>query len=145
VKIIVDTNIVFSAILSSRGKTGELLLNKPTEVEYVSPSFQLEELNSHAKKIIKLSGLNETEYQQIKAYVIQNIEFVNTDKISAVYWMKAYDMIKDLVEKDIPFLALTMELDGVLWTGDKKLVEALKNNQFNNTVSTYTIYKKYFG
>jgi predicted nucleic acid-binding protein len=145
VKIIVDTNIVFSAVLSSRGKIGELLLNKPAEVEYLSPSFLLEELSIHAEKIIKLSRLSEIEYQQIKAYVIQHIEFVDANSISADNWLKASDMIKDLDEKDIPFLALAMEAGGVLWTGDKKLIEALKRNHYANIASTDTIYQKYFG
>jgi predicted nucleic acid-binding protein len=82
VKIIVDTNIVFSAILSSRGKIGELLLNKPAEIQYLSPTFLLEELSLHTEKIIGLTGFNKLEYEVAKAYVIQHIQFININDIS---------------------------------------------------------------
>jgi predicted nucleic acid-binding protein len=145
VKIVVDTNIVFSAILSSRGKIGELLLNKPAEIEFLSPKFLLDELTFHTKKIISLTGFSETEYQQIKAYVIQHIEFIDSKNIAPEHWERSFDLIKEVDENDIPFLALTMEVNGLLWTGDKKLIKALQYKKFDNVVTTDIIYLKYFG
>ena len=144
-KIIVDTNIVFSAILSSKGKIGEHLLNKPSEIQYLSPGFLLEELTLHAQKIIDLTGLTETEYQQVKAYVIQHIEFIDIKKITLTNWERSFDLLHNVDEKDIAFLALTMEAGGVLWTGDKKLIKALQYKKFDNIITTDMIYLKYFG
>ncbi|MGZ3777300.1 MAG: PIN domain-containing protein [Mucilaginibacter sp.] len=144
-KIIVDTNIVFSAILNSHGKIGELLLNKPTEVQFLSPNFLLEELTFHSGKIIRLSNLNKVEYEEIKAYVIQHIEFIDIDMIGIGSWNKAAEMIGELDEKDIPFVALAIEIDAFLWTGDKKLTKELHRKKFDRVLATDMLYIKYFG
>ena len=144
-KIIVDTNIVFSAILNSHGKIGELLLNKPTEVQYLSPAFLLEELAFHSKKILKLANLNRVEYEEIKAYVIQHIEFIDINKISIKSWGHASEMIGEIDDKDVPFVALAIETNASLWTGDKKLIKELYNKKFDRVLITDTLYSKYFG
>ncbi|MGZ3836907.1 MAG: PIN domain-containing protein [Mucilaginibacter sp.] len=144
-KIIVDTNIVFSAILNSHGKIGELLLNKPTEVQFLSPNFLLEELTFHSGKIIRLSNLNKVEYEEIKAYVIQHIEFIDIGMIGIGSWNKAAEMIGELDEKDIPFVALAIEIDAFLWTGDKKLTKELHRKKFDRVLATDMLYIKYFG
>ena len=144
-KIIVDTNIVFSAILNSRGKIGELLLNKPSEVQYLSPRFLLEELTRHSEKIIGLTNFSKIEYEEVKAYVIQHIEFVDPDEISSENWVKASDMIGEIDDKDIPFVALALEAEAFLWTGDKKLIKGLHYKKYNAVLITDTLYSKYFG
>ena len=45
---------------------------------------------------------------------------------------KGYDLCKDVDEKDIPFVAITIELGGLLWTGDKKLRKGLEAKGFNS-------------
>jgi predicted nucleic acid-binding protein len=145
VKIIVDTNIIFSAILNSHGKIGELLLNKPTEVRYFSPAFLLEELHLHKEKILRLANIDKGEYEEIKEYVIRHIEFIDVDKIASRSWGKAAEMIGELDEKDIPFVALAIELDAFLWTGDKKLMKELHRKDFNDVLTTDVLYIKYFG
>ncbi len=124
---------------------GELLLNKPAEIQYLSPTFLLEELNLHTEKIIGLTGFNKLEYEVAKAYVIQHIQFIDINDISAKNWGLAYEMIGEIDEKDIPFVALAMDTNALLWTGDKKLIKGLHNKEFNRVLITDTLYSKYFG
>ena len=44
-------------------------------------------------------------------------------------------MCKEIDLKDISFVALALELDALLWTGDKKLKEGLENRHFINFMS----------
>ena len=46
--------------------------------------------------------------------------------------MKAFDLCKDIDEKDIPFVAVTIELDGLFWTGDKELRNGLESKGFTS-------------
>ena len=78
------------------------------------------------------------EYEQVKAYVIQHIEFIDSDNIAALNWEKAFDLLKGIDEKDTTFLALAMEIIGVLWTGDKKLINGLQHKKFDNIITTST-------
>jgi len=145
VKIVVDTNIIFSAIIHDKGKIGELLLNKPNDVQFLAPDFLLEELTNHTQKLLSLTGYSEDEYQQIKSFVTKPIEFIKSDEISKEYWETSFQILKDIDEKDTSFLALTMQVGGFLWTGDKKLIKGLKNKNYNNIVATDMLYTKYFG
>ena len=80
-RLVVDTNIVISAIINDKGKIGELLLNKPIDVHFFSPGFLLEELNIHTKKILNITGYSESEFQQIQLLVTNNIEFIDAGEI----------------------------------------------------------------
>ena len=45
---------------------------------------------------------------------------------------KVFDLCRDIDEKNIPFVAVTIELDGLLWTGDKKLRNGLESKGFDS-------------
>ena len=47
-------------------------------------------------------------------------------------YLEAYRLCKDIDEKDVPFVALTIELDCSLWTYDQPIKEGLKNKGFHN-------------
>jgi len=61
VKIIVDANIVFSGILNTKGKIGDLLINSENHFEFISPDFLRVEIYKHHKKLSKISGLSLNE------------------------------------------------------------------------------------
>jgi predicted nucleic acid-binding protein len=145
VNLVVDTNIVFSAIINDKGKIGELLLNKPAELHLMSPLFLLKELENHVDKILAITGYNEAEYQQIKSFVTKNIEFIDSAKINKENWGISYLLLKDIDEDDTSFIALNLEVNGILWTGDNKLIKGLQNKNYNNIITTDMLYTKYFG
>ncbi|HIH12377.1 TPA: hypothetical protein HA242_01515 [Candidatus Woesearchaeota archaeon] len=45
--------------------------------------------------------------------------------------MKAYDLCKEIDEDDAPFIALALEINGYLLTGDDKLKRGLKIKGFD--------------
>lgn len=48
-KIIVDTNIIFSAILNSQNTIGQLLL-RPNQLQFYSPHFLQIEIQNHFQR-----------------------------------------------------------------------------------------------
>ena len=143
--LVVDTNIIFSAIISDKGKIGELLLNKPFDLNFFSPTFLLDELDNHSKRILSITKYSEEEYLQIKSFVTKNIEFIDPDNVSKNDWEKSYELTEDVDEDDASFVALSLQTNALLWTGDKKLIKGLKTKHFDNIITTDMLYTKYFG
>jgi predicted nucleic acid-binding protein len=45
-------------------------------------------------------------------------------------WREAHRLCHDIDPTDTPHIALTLTLDGRLWTGDRRLMEGLKRKGF---------------
>ena len=134
--VVVDTNIIFSAILSSRGKIGNLLLNSVNRFEFFTTSYLLEELDTHHDKLKKISGINDSDIKYLKRILFNHIEFIDPNLIHPDNWQNAYNLVKDIDENDTPFVALSLEIQAYLWTGDKKLNRALKQKGVNWILTT---------
>ena len=113
--IIVDTNIVFSAIINANGTIGDLLLNSPDDFRFYSP---------------------ESSYRIFSA-----IELISEEIIKKDNWLEAFNIVKDIDEKDTTFVALAMEMQGILWTGDKILIKGLKSKGYQDIYSTNDLLK----
>ena len=50
---------------------------------------------------------------------------IDLESINESTWEKAMELVKNVDEFDAPFIALALELDCPLWTGDKKLINGL--------------------
>lgn len=125
-KIIVDTNIVFSAILKTTNKFADLLLNSEDTFEFYAHNFIKEELIEHHEKLKAISKLNNEEIAGVKELIFNKIIFINEALIPEEIWIEAENLTSDIDEDDTDFVALTIFLEGHLWTGDKKLYNGLK-------------------
>ena len=126
--VIVDTNILFSALLSSRSKFADILLT--TENKFFVCELVLVELFKHKEKIIRLSRLSEDEIIQLYQIYLKKIHFYKEELISLENRQQAYQLCFDIDKNDAAHVALTLELNGLLWTGDKVLKEGLLKKQF---------------
>lgn len=69
--VVVDTNILFSAILTPEGTISDLLLNSQEKFQFIAPSYLMEELLRHESKIMKLGGYSRTEFGFLKNSIIR--------------------------------------------------------------------------
>ena len=127
-KVVIDTNIIFSALLRGGQRYRDILFFE--NAEFYSCKYTIVEIFKHKEKIVKCSKQAEEVVLEILYRILKNIHIVNEELISKERLMEAYDLCQDIDEKDSVFVALTLELDGVLWTGDKKLKEGLKKKRF---------------
>jgi len=122
-KVIVDTNIMFSILLKDKSKERDVLFLSE-DLEFFSCRFAIVELFKHKEKISKFSKLTEDEILTSLYRLLKIINFYNEDLISREVLKKAYELCSGIDEKDTLFVALTLEINGYLWTGDKKLKES---------------------
>jgi len=127
--IVVDTNILFSALLSSQSSFAKILLG--SDCRFFVCEQVLVELFKRKEKLVKVSLLSEDEIARIYQIILRRINLYKEDLITPNNRAAAYVLCKDIDESDTPHIALTLELKGLLWTGDKKLKEGLRQKGFN--------------
>ena len=137
--LVVDTNIVFSGILSPNGTICDLLLNSKDKFDFYAPTAVLDELNTHHQKLLKLSGLSEDELNFLIRTIIKKIDLIDLESVQQQTWEKAMELTKDVDQFDAPFIALSLELGSPLWTGDKKLINGLNEKGIDWILDTETI------
>jgi len=96
----------------------------------LSIKFIVVELFKYKEKIQKFSALPPEAILELLYNLLKNIHFIDEYSLNPASLRQAYDLCHDIDEKDIPFVALTIELDGLLWTYDKKLKQGLENKGF---------------
>lgn len=138
-KVVVDTNILFSGMLNPHGAMSDLLLNSDDVFSFYSPQFILEELGSHRDKLLRLSGLSADDFEILLRIMLKKIVLISTESIPDDAWSQAAKLTADVDEFDTPFVALAIALDAKLWTGDKKLVRGLKSKGVNWVLDTQRI------
>ncbi|MCF8360435.1 MAG: nucleotide-binding protein [Prolixibacteraceae bacterium] len=128
--VVVDTNLIFSALIPKASKIREILFE--SNMTFFAPNFLITEIYKHKEKLIKNSKLDESEFYLYFNGIIEKIQFVPIDFISIESRQKAYELCNDIDIKDTPFIALTIDLNLPIWTGDKKLKDGLRTKGFND-------------
>jgi predicted nucleic acid-binding protein len=89
-------------------------------------------LFKHKERIIQRSQMSEEDILEILYRLLKHIQLINDDNISDISWKKAYQLCRGIDIKDAPFVALSMELNALLWTSDKKLKNHLTTQSFSD-------------
>ncbi len=134
--IIVDTNILFSAILNMQSSIGDILFNYGDRVTFYSSEYLREEIDRHRDKIGELAKANEDQVNQIIFQIFKRISFLSDQQIPFEFWASSASLLREIDMDDLPFVALTQYLDGDLWTGDIKLLNGLRAKGFQRCLTT---------
>ena len=136
-KIVIDANILFSALLKKDNPYIEIIMSGSRK--FFTPKFVFIELFKHKGKILKCSSLSEEELLEMLEMILEWIEFISLKEIDQQCLQRAYELtLVDLL--DAPFVALSLFLDARLWTGDKKLCKCLEDKGFNICITTQELF-----
>jgi len=141
VKIIVDANIVFSGILKSNGKIGDLLINSQKRFSFIAPEFLRYEIKDKYPKLQHISGLNLDQVMEAEYRLCKNITFISEEQITQKYWIEANELVKDVDIDDIQYVAYAKQFRCKIWSGDKKLIKGLKAKGFVNIFTTDELFE----
>jgi predicted nucleic acid-binding protein len=143
-KIVVDTNIVFSAILNSNSWIGNIILNSGKTITFYSPKYLQVEIQNHLLKIEKITNLRNSEVRELIEILYTKIHFIAEEFIPKETLAKADLLTKDVDFDDVMFIALSLHLNCKLWTGDKVLISSLTKKGFINFISTQELKERLF-
>lgn len=127
--IVIDTNLVFSALVSRRAQLRELLLTEPG-LRLVCPRFLFVELFKHKERIARATELPEDELLEFLNALLARLEFVEEAAIPVGTWVEARRLCRETDAKDIAFIALVLHLKCRLWSGDEELKAGLRSKGF---------------
>lgn len=138
-RIVVDTNIIFSALLKPESSINNMLLVPKAKVSFFAPSYLLKELNRYRPKLQKISKLSLERLEEASARTINRVYLVEEELIPPSAWEQAFALTKDVDENDTPFVALSIALNAFLWTGDKKLMQGLHKKGWDRAIDTVAL------
>lgn len=112
--LVIDANIVMSSLISTAGKTFDLIFND--RLRLFAPEFLLVEINKHKDEILLKSNLSESEYGLFLSLVSSRIELIPFSEFDK-YVNKSKEIAPD--PNDAEYFALALKLKCAIWTNDK--------------------------
>jgi predicted nucleic acid-binding protein len=129
--VIVDANIAFKALVSQRGDLRDRL-DPSASAKFYTPGFLFVELFKHKTRLARATGLTEEELLEALHALVSRLEFVKKADVPLGLWMEAHRLCQGVDEQDTPYVAVTLHLDGRLWTEDTRLKQALRARGFDS-------------
>ena len=129
-KVVLDTSVFISFLLH---RTTALRRRFQTDSlnSFYGPRFFLVELFKHKERIAQISELRADELLECLHELLARVQFVEEGSIPIGTWMEARRLCRDVDLKDTPFVALTLHLDGRVWTADGELKAGLRAKGFD--------------
>lgn len=138
-EIVIDSNILFSALLKADGRLAEIILNPAFQLSKHTCYFLYIEIFKYKDRILKFSKLDEEDLLDVLYRMVRQINFINEDSISNEIWQQALQLTESIDTKDTAFVALALSLNATLWTGDRKLLVGLQAKGFEQVIDTNTL------
>jgi len=115
VKLVIDTNVIISALIKE-SITREIILD--SNHLFVSPDFLVSEINKHRELIKEKSGLSEEKLEVVLQMLLREIEILPREEYNSSM-EKAEDILGEIDQKDVPFLACALAKNCPVWSDDK--------------------------
>lgn len=138
-KLIVDTNVAFSAILNTNSRIANVLLQPQTKFIFYSTSQLPIEIETHRDKLKELAGYSDYELSALIDFILGRIKFINVELIPKEIYALAESLTFDIDIDDTEFVALTEFINGRFWSGDKKLIKGMKRKGWDKFISLQEI------
>ncbi len=140
-RIVLDANIVFSGILNTNGKIGDLLINSRGLFEFIAPNFLRTEIQNHYSKLMKISKMTLENIRESEFQIYTDITFISEEQIKQSTWLASEKLVSDIDIKDIQYVAFSKHFRSKIWTGDKELKKGLEKKGFINFITTDELFK----
>lgn len=138
--LIVDANIIFSGILNTNSKIGDLLINSSSYFHFLAPQYLRKEIKNHYPRLQTISSLNLNQIQESEFQIYKCLTFISEEQIPLPTWSAAEVLANDIDPNDIVYVALSLHFNCKIWSGDKKLTKGLQKKGFSDIFDTASVY-----
>ena len=142
-KIVIDTNIAFSALLNIDSRIGQILLSGKRFYDFYAPAYMRLEIIEHKEKIKRIAQLPEDIFIELYELILHNITILDHSVIPDEIYYKAKDLCQSIDIDDTIFVAVTEFTKGKLWTGDLTLQNGLIKKGYKRLITTEELYRDF--
>ena len=96
-KLIVDTNIVFSGILNQKSRIGKILISHRKYFDFYNCNYLKDELQNNFSKLKQITGKSVEELEEIGKLITANIRFINEVLLPGYIVREAEELAKDII------------------------------------------------
>ncbi len=128
-RIVVDANIAFRALVSSRGEL-RARLDAADDFHFGVQRSIFIELFKHKDRLVAASGKTEDEVLEALQALVAMLDFADEAAIPIGDWLEARRLCAPSDPKDTPYVALALHLGAELWTEDAELKEGLRSRGY---------------
>lgn len=128
-RVIIDANRIFSELIAGNHRLRQAFSSQP-DTDFFCPKYVFVELFKQKERIAEKTDLKEPDLLSLLHSLIEKIHFFDEDAISIGSWAEAWRLCRDVDENDVAYVALTVELEGKLWTSDRELEIGLRKKGF---------------
>jgi len=115
-KVVVDTNVVISALLKESRARLNLIYKR---IDFYAPDYLLDEMNTHKEEIIEKNELLSGKLEKILGIILKRVKIINKEEWGK-FEIDAKQIIGKVDEKDIPFVAVYLYVGAdFIYTFDK--------------------------
>lgn len=141
-RIVIDTNIAFSAILNTNSKIARIILQPKNKFNFYSTEQLLNEIEEHKEKLKDIGNYTDYDLNRIIKLITNRIRIINIKLVSKETYKHAESLTFDIDIDDTEFIALTQHVHGKFWSGDKELQKGLIKKGWNKFISTDELHNK---
>ena len=133
--------MVFSGILNTNGKVGNLLISSHRLIDFIAPDFLRTEIRKHYGRLVKFSGLSLKEITEAEYLICRDIKFIAEEQVSLLNWELSFELVEDIDPYDIHYVAFSKQFKRKIWSGAKKLIRGLAKKGFKDIDTTDELYQ----
>jgi predicted nucleic acid-binding protein len=115
-ELVIDANILMSALIATEGKTYDLIFNE--SIKLFSVDKLMHELDKYKSEILEKSGLSEYDFDIFVSLISSEIEFIPYSELNK-FISEAEKISPD--PNDMEYFALALKMECAIWSNDKKL------------------------
>lgn len=127
--VVIDANRIFSELIAANHQLRRAFTSLP-KTRFICPKYVFVEVFKHKERIADASGLSEPELLSLLHSILERIEFIDEDSIRLGSWTESWRLCRDVDENDTAYVALALDQDAELWTGDRELEAGLRKKGF---------------
>lgn len=115
-ELVIDANILMSALISTEGKTYDLIFND--RIKLFSVDKLLGGVEKYKEEILAKSGLSEYDFELFLSLISAEIEFIPYSELGK-FISEAEKITPD--PNDTEYFALAQKIKCAIWSNDKRL------------------------